>query len=137
MYDKYCKLKAYLLATCGLFLGCSSPTPPEPVDDDIRWPAFETSLISNQAALWWARSFVDVDGDGILDVALQNDNGAAGWLGYLKGDTTGDPWQAVIIAETSPNGGEFAAGDLLVCAAGEDLEFAGSGLEAWQLSVTS
>jgi hypothetical protein len=74
--------------------------------------SFSSSLISNEVNLWWARTFIDVDNDGIKDIVLQDNNGHGGWLGYLKGRTDGQIWQKIIIAEKSPNGNSFAAGDL-------------------------
>ncbi len=82
----------------------------EPV---IKQATFSSSLISNEANLWWARAIADVDGDGIMDVVLQDNNGAGGWLGYLRGNAEGKPWEKVIVAEESPNGKKFAAGDLV------------------------
>lgn len=73
---------------------------------------FESRLIADSAQLWWARTLADVDNDGILDVVLQNNNGSGGWLGYLKGNTESGIWQTIIVAEQSPNGKSFAAGDL-------------------------
>lgn len=112
MSDRMKTGRAILFLNLAMLLSCSSPTPPKSADEEIQWPAFETSLISNQAALWWARSLADVDADGILDIVLQNDNGYGGWLGYLKGNATGEIWQAVIVAEQTPSGNKFAAGDL-------------------------
>lgn len=73
---------------------------------------FKSTLISKEANLWWARTLADVDSDGILDVVVQDNNGSGGWLGYLKGNTTGKIWETVIVAELSPKGKPFAAGDL-------------------------
>ena len=75
---------------------------------------FISHSISNSAQLWWARTLGDVDGDGILDVILQDNNGAGGWLGFLKGRLDGELWDSVIVAERSPRGNPFAAGDLEV-----------------------
>ncbi len=74
--------------------------------------SFRSSLISESANLWWARAFADVDGNGVLDVILQDNNGSGGWLGYLSGNADGNLFETVIVATETPSGGKFAAGDL-------------------------
>lgn len=75
-------------------------------------PEFKVREISDQAEMWWARSLADINGDGLLDIALQNNNARGGWLGWLE--TQGDlqNWKQHIIAQTAPNGETFACGDL-------------------------
>lgn len=104
----------WLVVTGGLIF-CCSPEKKEqtvPVEEPPKEITFSSSLISNSANLWWARTLADVDGDGLLDVVLHDSNGSGGWMGYLKGRTDGQLWETVIVAETSPNGKKFAAGDL-------------------------
>ncbi len=95
-------------------MACSSPR--EQMDQDMEeWSlSFESSVISDEGDLWWARTLADINEDGILDVALINNNGSGGWLGYLKGQTLPGNWTKVIVAETAPNGETFASGDLEV-----------------------
>ncbi len=83
-------------------------------DESPKELAFTEIKVSDSAQLWWARDFVDVDGDGLLDVALINNNGSGGWMGYLKSNDQGLPWETIIVAEMSPNGLPFASGDLEV-----------------------
>ncbi len=80
----------------------AQPTPPE----------FRIQMISDQAEMWWARALADINGDGLLDIALQDNNARGGWLGWLE--TQGDlqNWKQHIIAQTAPNGETFACGDL-------------------------
>jgi hypothetical protein len=73
---------------------------------------FEVRVISDQAEMWWARDLADINGDGLLDVALQNNNARGGWLGWLETGKDLKTWQTHIIAETAPNGETFACGDL-------------------------
>ena len=73
---------------------------------------FIAKVISNDANLWWARAFGDVDNDGLLDVVLHDNNGHGGWLGWLEASREDGVWKRHIIAETAPNGETFAYGDL-------------------------
>ncbi len=70
------------------------------------------SFIQEGADKWWARSHADVNGDGLVDFFVINNNGNGGWLGYYqtKPDLSGA--DRVIIAESGPKGGRFAGGDL-------------------------
>ncbi|GJM29001.1 MAG: hypothetical protein DHS20C17_16360 [Cyclobacteriaceae bacterium] len=104
----------YYVLTIGVIFSC---TPEKekitaPIEEIPEKASFISSLASDSANLWWARTLVDVDGDGILDVALHDNNGYGGWLGYLKGRIDGELWETVIVAMESPNGKKFAAGDL-------------------------
>jgi len=74
--------------------------------------SFKPVPISTQANLWWARVPADINQDGILDIALQDNNGYGGWLGWLEGNTNGEIWKIHIIAEKGPGGNTFACGDM-------------------------
>jgi hypothetical protein len=67
--------------------------------------------ISGEAQLWWARVPVDITGDGLTDLVLQDNNGYGGWLGYFEA-VDRHTWVKHIIAETAPGGGTFGGGDL-------------------------
>ena len=97
-----------------LLLACQPRSDTSTVSDQelSAMPTFVSVSIAADANLWWARALADVDGDQILDVVLIDNNGSAGWLGYLKGNLEGLPWERHIVAEQSPNGKPFAAGDL-------------------------
>ncbi len=73
---------------------------------------FQPVVITNEANLWWARATGDLDGDGLLDIALQNNNGHGGWLGWLQAKDKGTSWQVHIIAEKGPKDQTFACGDM-------------------------
>ncbi len=73
---------------------------------------FKTYPISTSANLWWARALGDINGDGLQDIALQNDNGHGGWLGWLESRDGGKSWVQHIIAEKAPGGETFSCGDL-------------------------
>lgn len=64
------------------------------------------------AKLWWARSHADINNDDLLDFFVIHDNAAGGWLGWYETKSDFGPSIQHIIAETGPNGGTFAAGDL-------------------------
>jgi hypothetical protein len=69
-------------------------------------------VIETNADKWWAKALGDINGDGRLDLVVQDDNGNGGWLGWyetLPGDTT---WTQHIIANSPPVGGTFASGDM-------------------------
>ncbi len=75
-------------------------------------PPFTKEVISESADMWWARALVDIDNDGLLDIALQNNNARGGWLGWLETRSDMKGWKQHVIAETAPNGETFACGDL-------------------------
>ena len=105
----------YVLLTI-LVISCSTPEKQQDPAFSDKEPAlsFTSIQIANDANLWWSRDLADVDGDGILDVALIDNSGRGGWLGYLKGNTKGTSWEKVIVAEVSPKGNPFGSGDLEV-----------------------
>ncbi len=90
------------------FLVCGYAQALEKAADSL----FKTQVISDQADMWWARAMTDLNDDGLLDIALQNNNAHGGWLGWLE--TRGDlkSWKTHVIAENAPNGETFACGDL-------------------------
>lgn len=73
---------------------------------------FKQQTISTKANLWWARAVVDINGDGLKDVVLQDNNGHGGWLGWLEAQKEDGEWKQHSITETAPNGEPFACGDI-------------------------
>jgi len=74
--------------------------------------SFRAVPIEENANLWWARALGDINGDGLLDLVLQNDNGHGGWLGWYEAGSGGKTWKRHIIAKEAPGGGTFACGDM-------------------------
>ncbi len=100
------------IAACGSSGSESDTDEMLPAAESTKSVTFESRLIADDANLWWARTFHDVDGDGIKDIILHDNNGSGGWLGYLSGNKDNAVWGKVIIAESAAGGGKFAAGDL-------------------------
>lgn len=98
------------LAACGRpdAPGNSAVDVPAPFDNST----FIAVTISDSANLWWARAPADLNGDGLVDVALIDNNGHGGWLGWLEASDGGREWTQHVVAETAPNGQPFASGDL-------------------------
>ena len=73
---------------------------------------FENRVIETKAILWWARALGDVNGNGLTDILLQDNNGHGGVLRWYETGPGARAWTPRVIAETAPNGSPFAAGDL-------------------------
>lgn len=74
--------------------------------------AFEQKQIIDSARWWWALAVGDITGDGLVDVVAINDNANGGYLAYYTATENDTIWEATVIAEKSPEGEDFAAGDL-------------------------
>lgn len=92
-----------------LLLGTASAAPPTPGDATL---AFQPQTIESNAVLWWARALADVNGNGTLDLLVQDNNGHGGVLCWYQAHDGGARWTRHLIAEKAPSGGPFAAGDL-------------------------
>lgn len=69
------------------------------------------TLVPEGAEYWWARAHADVNADGLLDFFVINNNARGGWLAWYETRNEGSSVRH-LIAETGPEGGTFAAGDL-------------------------
>ncbi len=65
-----------------------------------------------EANTWWARSHADVNNDGLLDFFVINNNAKGGELLWYETVQGFGESKKHIIAESSPDGKKFAAGDL-------------------------
>ena len=84
--------------------------------------SFDKYVIADSLVNSWARCPVDITGDGIDDLVFIHENAYGGYLGYFEGNVdTAMNWKKHVIADTAPNGGTFASGDL-ECA---DVDFDG------------
>ncbi len=86
--------------------------PPIKEQEKKKEVAFKQRKIVDSAKYWWAHTPADVSRDGIADLIFINQNSAGGYLGYYKGQKEPGLWALNIIAETPPNGGLFASGDM-------------------------
>lgn len=69
-------------------------------------------LVEKGAQWWWARCHTDVNKDGLVDFLVVNNNAKGGWLGWFETVPGYSQSRKHLIAETGPNGGLFACGDL-------------------------
>ena len=99
-------MRIRLILVCALGMVLCGPVPA--AEKQAAAP-FKVQVISEKAEMWWARVLADINKDGLLDIALQNNNARGGWLGWLEtqGDMKG--WKQHIIAKTAPDGGTFAS----------------------------
>jgi len=70
------------------------------------------TLVDEGVDKWWARSHADVNGDGLLDFFVINNNANGGALLWYETVPGFKKSIKHVIAETSPEGKLFAAGDL-------------------------
>ena len=81
--------------------------------EDAAPLSFTQRRVVDDADHWWALTHGDLDGDGLADlVYIDANHDASGHLGYRRATTADTFWTTVVIAETPPTGGGFAAGDL-------------------------
>jgi len=74
--------------------------------------SFQQHLISDSVEFLWANCPVDITGDKLADLIFISNNAYGGQLGYFEGSNDSSAWEKHVIAETAPNGGTFASGDL-------------------------
>ena len=118
--------KLYLFAfSLGIIIaiaGCQMNTKKEVKSTDVKNElSFQSYAITDSVKLMWAHCPVDITGDKITDLVFIHNNGSGGYLGYYEGKKDSGLWVKQIIAETPPDGGLFALGDL-ECA---DIDFDG------------
>jgi 3-keto-disaccharide hydrolase/VCBS repeat protein len=107
-------MKKSLIFLSASFVCSIIPCDPITAAEKQTDPAFQIRMISAKAEMWWARALADINNDGLLDIALQNNNARGGWLGWLETQPDLKSWKQHIIAQTAPDGQTFAAGDLEV-----------------------
>jgi hypothetical protein len=73
---------------------------------------FQVRTIETGAVLWWARALGDVNGNGLTDILLQDNNGHGGALRWYETREGGTAWTMHVIAERALNGQSFAVGAL-------------------------
>lgn len=106
----------YLLLCSFLFLfQCQSNEAVTDTQEELEAPTelrFTAHKIVADAKLWWAHCPTEINGDGITDLVVINNNSVGGHIGYYTGQLDSGLWKLTIIAEQSPNGKPFASGDL-------------------------
>ena len=105
-------LLAVLLCTCDRAPTDTTDTPEETNEERLKPMEFTSHRVVDDAKWWWALTIGDVTNDGLQDVVYINNNANGGYLGYREGTRDTGVWKTVVIAETPPTGGTFAAGDL-------------------------
>ena len=74
-------------------------------------PKFTKQVLSEKSAAWMGFDYADFNGDGRLDLLVQ-DGGNGGplyWFEAVEGD---GPWKQHLIAEKGPDGVHFTGGDI-------------------------
>lgn len=83
--------------------------------------SFQPRVVADSLVHLWAHCPVDITGDKLADIAFIHNNAEGGYLGYFEANAGDELWKKHIIAETPPDGGTFALGDM-ECA---DIDFDG------------
>ncbi|GAB1452908.1 hypothetical protein MASR2M47_29640 [Draconibacterium sp.] len=105
------KLLLFSMSILGLLAaGCNKTTKTTaPVKNEL---SFEQIMIADSVKHLWAHCPVDVTGDGIADLVYIFENASGGYLAYREGQTEPGEWKETIIAQSPPDHGLFAAGDM-------------------------
>ena len=74
--------------------------------------SFEMRTIADSVVHLWAHCPTDITGDGIADLVYIFENATGGYLAYREGQIEEGIWKEHIIAQTPPDHGLFAAGDM-------------------------
>lgn len=103
-----------LLAATLSFAGCNSKAKKQTTEkpDNTKELSFEMREIADSVVHLWAHCPTDVTGDGIVDLVYIFENASGGYLAYREGQTEPGIWKEHIIAQTPPDFGLFAAGDM-------------------------
>lgn len=108
------QLIAVLAACCTVLFSCQQEATKNPLD-------FKARVVANDFENLWANCPADVNGDGITDIVMITNNAYGGSLGYYEGKTSEGIWELKIVADSLPEGGKFAMGDMEVA----DMDFDG------------
>lgn len=81
---------------------------------------FEKATVYSNAENMWARTAADVNGNGIADIVVTNNNAYGGWLGWFETSDDLQEWILHIIADSTVMGETFAGGDIATADFNED-----------------
>lgn len=105
-------LLSTIIAVAILLVGCNSATKQKPVSETKNELGFEQLMIADSLKHLWAHCPVDLTGDGLVDLVYIFSNSSGGYLAYRQGQEEAGEWKEVIIAQSPPEHGLFAAGDM-------------------------
>jgi hypothetical protein len=100
------RIVCIIIALAIFTVNCTSP------NQNPEKAVFETRIAFEAATHMWARTAADINGNGIKDIVVTNNNAHGGWLGWLETSADLSRWTLHIIADSLTMGGTFAGGDI-------------------------